>query len=112
MPGCGQDRPGIRFDETHDPGPENKDYNNPDMLEEKLTRLIGLVKSDSMNKARRSANTLAGMGAQAEPVLEDLKALKDHPDPEVKEAINKAIEAIEGALNACSSCDRVGFENL
>ncbi|WP_144997521.1 hypothetical protein [Polystyrenella longa] len=61
---------------------------------------MALVKGESVNKARRSATTLGGMGIDAAPVLDELKALPDHPDEEVQAAILIAIGKIETAIHA------------
>ncbi|QDU79916.1 hypothetical protein Pla110_16360 [Polystyrenella longa] len=99
LSGCGQDRPGVRFTEDSERTGDYVDLNSPEMLEQKLTHLIGLVKGESANKARRSATTLGSMGAKAAPVLDDLKVLKDHPIEEVRVAIQGAIEKIEADIN-------------
>ncbi|QDU81836.1 hypothetical protein Pla110_35870 [Polystyrenella longa] len=69
-------------------------------IQDKLNHLMTFVQGDSVNKAIRSATTLGGMGIHGAPVLDELKALSNHPDEEVQAAIQLAIEKIETAIKA------------
>ncbi|MEZ6048446.1 MAG: hypothetical protein R3C11_23310 [Planctomycetaceae bacterium] len=76
-------------------------HNDPKFLDMKLERLMTLVRDSNMNKARRSAVTLGGMGAAAAaPVLQELKQLIHHPDEKVRKAIRESVSKIEASIKA------------
>ncbi|MAT13930.1 MAG: hypothetical protein CMJ46_01515 [Planctomyces sp.] len=98
LAGCGDGRPGVRFGEDHDAGPENIQIHAPENRDKKMVALMALVAGQDFKKGKVAAINMGKMGHYAEPHLETLKSYSDHPDPEVSAAIKDAITKIEADL--------------
>ncbi|MAT14975.1 MAG: hypothetical protein CMJ46_06865 [Planctomyces sp.] len=68
-------------------------------LDGKLKHLTGLLESDDHHIARRAAITIGDLRKNASSVLTVLRAKIDHPDENVRAAIDDAIAKIEADIN-------------
>lgn len=97
LSGCGQDRPGVRITESEQP----EGVYNP-LAEEnhsqRLDNLIGTIKGEDPGRAFMAIGAIGRLGAKAEPKLEELRALQDHPDENLAAAIKKAVADIEADI--------------
>lgn len=97
MPGCGQDRPGVRVTESEMP----EGFYDPlakENLATRLNTLMDMVKGEDVFRANMALKALGGLGADAEPKLEELKKLQDHPDENLRPVIKETIDLIEADI--------------
>lgn len=97
LSGCGQDRPGIRYG-ADEPGGDTIQIHDPKNRDIRMAALMGLLGGEDLKKAKRAAINMGKLGHYAEPHLETMKGMSEHPDPEVREAINQAIKDIEADI--------------
>lgn len=97
MPGCGPDRPGVYQGESTTPE-GHYDPLASENLNERLDDLMQNLVSSNRMKAGTAAMALGNLGAKAEPKLEELKNLQDHPDENMATLIKETIQKIEADI--------------
>lgn len=95
--GCGQDRPGVRMADSKPPE-GHYDPMDPKNLDQRLDTLMQNLVSSNPMKSGLAATALGNLGAKAEPKLEELKSLQDHPDKNMATLIKETIGKIEADI--------------